>query len=372
MSDRTETTDATSEVLGNRWTTRLWAYRIPIGLVAIVLGLKPLVAHPWVLGFGSVASSILLWMVFVASFNLLLGYTGILSFGHAIFLGFGTYAVAIGISRFDLPFVVAVAGGVLVAAVVGYAIASLIAEKGEIYLAMLTLAFGQATWFVFNQNPFGLTGGDNGISQNVLPPWIDSFRGQKRVVVGALAVDWYWVVGAVFLVTMVVLWQVIRSPFGRTLVAVRDNEPLARAMGVDTVRYKIWSFTFAGAIAAVAGAFLSINNQGATTQVLDVVTSGDAILMAVLGGTNYFFGPLAGTFLWRAAEEYLTSFETLALPLSELPLVTIQLTGVFEHWRFFLGLLFVIVVLVAPDEGVWGFVVDRTERLWARVQEVRR
>ncbi|MDY6818937.1 MAG: branched-chain amino acid ABC transporter permease [Halobacteriales archaeon] len=345
-----------------RARTLLDRYRIPVGLVLLVVFLRPVVAHPWLLGFEQIATTMLIWMLFVAAFNLLFGYTGLLSFGHAMFFGFGVYGVAIGLSRFDLPFVLGAVIGIAVAASVGYVIGRLIVRKGEIYFAMLTLAFAQAIYFIVNKDPYGLTGGSNGISKNTLPAWVETYRGEKSIVLGAVQIDWYWLVGLVFLLAMVLLWQLVRSPFGRTLIAIRENQRLARAMGVDVERYKIAAFTFSAAFAAVAGVLLEINNQGASLETFGVFTSGDAVLMAVLGGVNYFFGPIAGTFVWLFTEDYLTDFTTLYLPLTELPLVSIELAGVLNFWRFFLGLLFVIVVLLSPKEGIWGFVTDLADR----------
>jgi branched-chain amino acid transport system permease protein len=347
-------------------------YRVPLGLVVLVVALRPALAHPWLLDYGGVATTVLIWMLFVAAFNLLFGFTGLLSFGHAMFLGFGMYGAAIAVSMFALPYLLGAAAGVAFAAAVGYFLGRLIVHKGEIYFAMLTLATAEAIYFVVNRNPFGLTGGSNGISQNTLPPWIETYRGQKNLVAFGASLDWYWVVAAVFLVAMIVLWQVIRSPFGRSLVAVRENENLARAMGVDTDRYKVVSFTVSGVFAAVAGALLEITDQGAAIETFAALTSGNAVLMAVLGGVNHFFGPIAGVFVWRFAEEYLTNFETLVLPLSEVPLVTVELAGVLSYWRFFLGALFVVVVVVSPKEGVWGAVLSAVGRVRERLTEVRR
>lgn len=346
-------------------------YRIPLGLVVLVLVLRPVVAHPWLLGYGQVATRMLIMMLFVAGFNLLLGFTGVLSFGHAMFLGIGMYSVAIGLSKLSAPFLLSAGVGLAFTAVVAYAIGWLIAEKGEIYFAMLTIAFGQAFYFVVNKNPYGLTNGSDGISKGALPGWIDTFRGQKTVFPDLLAIDWYWVVAAVFLAATLCLWQVIRSPFGRTLVAIRENEELARAMGVDTTQYKIVSFTFSALFAALAGVLLEINDQGAVLETFHWTTSGDAVLMSVLGGMNYFAGPIAGAFVWLFSEDYLTDFQTLQLPLSELPLVTIQVEGLLNHWRFLLGLLFVIIILFSPREGVWGYVTRATSAVRGRLREVR-
>ncbi|MFB6170325.1 MAG: branched-chain amino acid ABC transporter permease [Haloarculaceae archaeon] len=350
----------------------LYRYRIPVGLLVLVVGLRPVVAHEWFAGYGQLATSMLIWMVFVASFNLLFGYTGLLSFGHAMFLGIGMYVVAIGVSVFALPWLVAAVAGVLVAGTVGYAIGRIIAGKGEIYFAMLTLAFAQAAYFVVNADPYGLTGGSSGLTQGTLPTWIETYRGQKRVVLAGMQGEWYWLVALVFLVTMLALWQVVRSPFGRTLMAVRDNRQLAKSIGIDTDRYQTAAFTLSTMFAAVAGALMEINSQGASLETFAINTSGDTVLMAVLGGVNYFFGPITGVFVWLFAEDYLTSFETLHLPLAEFSTVSVDLSGLLNYWAFALGALFVLVVLVSPKDGIWGFVRGLTERVAARLREVTR
>lgn len=349
-----------------RWATDALAATIdrlgvPIGLVALVLFIRPVVSHPMLLGYEQIANTILVWMLFAASFNLLIGYTGLLSFGHAMFLGFGTYGAAIGVVHMGLPFVVAALISVAGATVVAHLIGRLTVQKGEIYFAMLTLAFAQSVYFIANQNYGGITGGTTGLS-GALPAWIESYRGVMYVSLGWLRFDWYYLLAGVFLVGMLALWQLVRSPFGRTLAVVRENEKLARAVGVDTKRYKIWSFTFSGMFAALAGVLLEINNQGATLHDLSVTTSGDVILMTILGGTNYFFGPLAGAFVWLFSRDFLTEFETLVVPFTEFPVVSVELSGVLAYWQFFLGLLFVVAVLVAPREGVWGLFRSAIER----------
>jgi len=339
--------------------------KVPVGLLAIVVFLRPVVNQPFMLGYPQIANTILIWMLFVTSFNLLFGYTGLLSFGHAMFYGIGAYGAASGLTRFGLAWHVAAPIGIVVAAAFAYVISRLIVEKGEIYFAMLTLAFAQAVHYIANQNPWDLTGGTTGIT-GASPAWIASERGAKVVDWGVLEFDWYFLIGAVFVLAMLAIWQVIRSPFGRSLIAIRENDALARSMGMNIDRYKVWSFTFAGVFAAVAGVLVQINDQGATLETLDILTSGDVILMTILGGTTFFFGPAAGAFVWLFAEDFLTGFETLHLPLTELPLVTVELGGVLAFWQFFLGLLFVVAVLLSPREGIWGLgqrIVTRLYRL---------
>jgi len=339
-------------------------YRVPIGLVVLVVLLRPVVSSDFLLGFEAIANKMLIMMLFVAAFNLLFGFTGLLSFGHAMFLGFGVYIPAIVVinglgvlpAGGTLTFLAGVGIALVAVGVFSYLLAGLIVGKGEIYFALLTLAVSQAVYFIALRDPGGLTGGSNGLTRGALPALVEQSRGRISIEAFGAAVDWYWVVAAVFLVAMVALWQVIRSPFGRSLVAIRDNERLARAMGVDTTRYKVWSLTFSGLLSAVAGVLLGINNTGAAIENLGVVTSGDTVLMAVLGGVQYFFGPLAGAFTWLFAEDFLTDFEVWEFPVSEVAVVSLDLGGVLEYWQFFLGALFVVVVLTAPEEGIWGYV----------------
>ncbi|WP_311172095.1 branched-chain amino acid ABC transporter permease [Halobellus ordinarius] len=346
--------------------TALRRYQVPIGALLLVVLVRPIISLDAFLGYGAVANTILIWMLFAASFNLLLGYTGLLSFGHAMFLGIGAYVTAIGLSRFDSSFVFSAVVALLLAGVVAYLIGRITVQKGEIYFAMLTLAFGTTAHFIANFNPAGLTGGTTGIAGGAVPAWIETERGLKYVSLGGFEFDWYYFVAVAVFVGLLILWQIVRSPFGRTLIAIRENGELARAMGINTYRYKVWAFTLSAIIAAYAGTILEINEQGATLSLLTVVTSGDVILMTVLGGANYFFGPPAGAFIWLFAEDYLTDFEMLVLPASELPIVSLELAGVLAYWQFFLGLLFVIAVLIAPREGVWGLARGGLERVYER------
>lgn len=339
-------------------------YRVPLGLVLLVVVLRPAVASDFLLGYNAIASKMLIMMLFVAAFNLLFGYTGLLSFGHAMFLGFGLYFPAILVlngvwvlpAGGNITFLVGVVLAVVAVAVYSYLLGTLIVGMGEIYFALLTLAFSQAIYFIALRNPAGLTGGSNGLTRGTLPEFVVQTRGEIAIEAFGQSMDWYWGVAIVFLLAMLVLWQVVRSPFGRSLVAVRENEQLARAMGVDTTRYKIWSVTFSGVFSAIAGVLLMIHSTGAAIENLNVFTSGDTVLMAVLGGVNYFFGPIAGAFTWLFAEDFLTDLEVWEFPLSEFTIVTIDLSNVVIYWQFFLGALFVVVVLTAPEKGIWGYV----------------
>lgn len=370
MSEQTATDSGGDTDLTSAAYARLDQWKVPLSAGLFVLLLRPVISSDLLLGYGTIASTILIWMIFVSGFNLLLGYTGVLSFGHAMFLGFGMYSVAIGFAELDLPFLLSAVIGLVFTAVFAYAVGTLIASKGEIYFAMLTIAFGQAVYFVVNQNPGGLTGGSDGIS-GAVPGWIRTYRGDKFLELGGTSVDWYWIVAVVFLLSVLALWQIVRSPFGRTLVAVRENESLARAMGVDTRQYKVVSFTLSALFAAVAGILLEVNDQGAVLETLHWSVSGDAVLMSVLGGMSYFAGPFLGVFVWLFTESYLTSFGVLHLPLAEAPVVSFELGGLLTHWQFLLGLLFLLTILTSPEEGIWGHVRTAGSFLTSSVNRLR-
>jgi branched-chain amino acid transport system permease protein len=352
MSDET----VRSRILGTTKADAIRRFRVPIGILLVALLLRPIIGSDLVLGSTVLATTILIWMLFAASFNLLLGYAGLLSFGHAMFLGIGVYASAIGLAHFDLPFSLMLVVGVIVAGALAYAIGRVTVHYGEIYFAMITLAFGMMAHFVVNANPLGLTGGYDGLRSGTSPEWISSFRGERLVDTAGLEFDYYFLVAFVFIVTMLLLWQVVRSPFGRTLLAVRDNEELAKAMGVATNRYKVWAFTLSGAFSAVAGAMLMINNHGASLGNFGPMTSAEVLLMAIFGGVNYFFGPLAGVFSWYVVRDLLIGVGNANLPLVGM----VELGEIFAFWQFFFGIAFVIVILVAPREGIWGYVRDHT------------
>lgn len=332
--------------------------RTPIGIVLIAILLRPIIGHDLLLGGSHIATTMLIWMLFATAFNLLLGYAGLLSFGHAMFLGIGVYATAIGISQLGLPFSVMVVVGVIIAAMLAYVIGRIIIGYGEIYFAMLTLAFSMGVYFIANANPLGITGGADGLRSGTTPEWITSFRGERLIdtpLLGGMQPDYYWFVAIIFVVMMLLIWQIVRSPFGRSLVAIRDNEDLALAMGINTRRYKVWAFTLSAGFSAVAGALLMINSHGAALETFAPITSAEVLLMAIFGGVAFYFGPAVGALGWYLVREYLLSIGEVNVPL----VGTLDLGGVLSYWQFFFGLAFVIVILVSPRDGIWGFIRNR-------------
>ncbi|MFC7156919.1 branched-chain amino acid ABC transporter permease [Halomarina halobia] len=317
-----------------------------LGMLVLIM---PVVAET-LMGFRGVAANVLIWMLFAVAFNLLLGYAGLLSFGHAMFFGGGMYVLAI--TMRELGPVMIVVGAPLALLSMGllaYVIARLIAEKGEIYFALLTIAFGELVWYIGNSNPGGLTGGNDGLSSGMLPPFVEAFRGNLQVVVGSVQVDIYWAVALLFVVGVFLLYRIVRSPFGRTLLTIKENEQLARSIGVNTYRYKVHTFVISAIFTAAAGCMLVVVNQSVATSQLTWHTSGEVVIMSILGGINTFAGPMFGVFLWFLAEESLSGLQAI---------------GELRHfWQFGLGLLFVTVILVAPRTGGYGAIKGGIRRI---------
>lgn len=293
------------------------------------------------MGYAGVASNILIWMLFALAFNVLLGYTGLLSFGHAMFLGGAMYVVAIVMTQLGPGMLLlGVPLALLFVGLLAYGIGQLIVDKGEIYFALLTIAFGEIVWYIANSDPGGLTGGSDGIASGLLPPLVTSYRGQLVISLGSLNILIYWAVAAVFVVAAYLLFRIVRSPLGRTLLTIRENEELARSIGVNTRRYKIQAFVISAVFSGVAGILLVMVNQSVATSYLYWQTSGEVVMMTIVGGMTSFVGPMFGAFLWFLGEEFLSGWQAI---------------GDLRHfWRFGFGLLFVLVILLEPRAGGWG------------------
>jgi len=318
------------------WTVDAFVIVALVGLVVVMPSLAELL-----MGFRGVAANVIVWMLFAVAFNFLLGYCGLLSFGHAMFLGGAMYLVAVVMTQVGAAswFVIAPLAPILVG-VLGYAVARLIANKGEIYFALLTIAFGEILWYIANSDPAGLTGGDDGIARGLTPPFVEAFRGQLQLTLGPLEVRLYWGIAAIFVLAVYVLFRMVRSPFGRTIQTIRENEQLARSIGVDTKRYKVHTFTYSAVFSGIAGVLLVLVNQNVATSYLFWETSGQVVMMAIVGGISSFAGPMVGAFIWFLGAEFLSGLEAI---------------GDLRHfWQFGFGIVFVTIILVSPKGGAWG------------------
>jgi len=231
------------------------------------------------------AMNVLCLALFASAFNLLLGYTGLLSFGHAAFLGSAAYATGLALKRWGLPPEVGVAFGTLVATGLGFAIGSLAIRRSGIYFAMITLGFAQLIYFLVVQMVW--TGGEDGLQG--IP------RGKAM---GLIPLDqpltMYYFVFAAFLAGFWVIHRTIHSPFGHVLRAIRENEPRALSLGYDVNRYKVLAFVLSAALSGLAGSLKAVVLQFASLSDVHWHRSGEVVLMTLLGGMGTVVGPSVG------------------------------------------------------------------------------
>lgn len=301
-----------------------------VGVILLLLPLTGLVPQYYL---GLTISAMVL-ALFAMSFNLLFGYTGLLSFGHAAYFGTGAYTLALILDgRIEfLPealqsFVPAVLLAVLVAGVVAVVFGYLCVQRGDIYFAILTLAFSMMLYeVVFTWNDF--TGGSDGITILVAP-----------IELGGLTINlldtvtFYYLTLALLVVSLALLWRLVNSPYGELLISIRENPERATMIGVPVKRYQLSSFTIAGLFAGLAGTLFAVRTFIVTPGNLHWSMSAEPVLMTLLGGPSAFFGPVVGALMFVGLEQ--------------------ALTNVTEHWQFGLGLILIPIVLFFPD-GVMG------------------
>jgi len=292
-----------------------------------------LLAMPyWLVAVGSyveLGTRVVVLGLAAMSLNFLLGYTGVLSFGHAAYFGLGAYGAGMTI-RYLVPSTSAgIAVGVLVGTVAAAIIGPLIIRLRGVYFAMVTIAFGQVFYFVaFRWNV--VTGGDDGLIGWTRLPL--NF-GIASIDILHRATAFYYLVLVLFAVAVGLMAWLLRSPFGRTLIAIRENERRARFLGIPVDRH-IWiSWVISCGFVSLAGALYALMNNFVDPRALYWTQSGDFVIMAVLGGMRSFWGPLIGAAIFVVLQDYLSSQTA--------------------NWMSFLGLFFVLVVLFFP-RGILG------------------
>ena len=255
-------------------------------------------AAPWV-AYPVFLMTALCFALFACAFNLLLGYAGLMSFGHAMFFGMAGYFFGYVVKTLDLPPELGLLAGVLGAAALGLVTGALAIRRQGIYFAMITLAFAQMIYFFCVQAPF--TGGEDGLQGIVRKPLLFGLIPTKddRVL--------YYVVLAIFLFGYGAIYRFIHSPFGQVLKAIRDNEQRAVSLGYEADRYKLLAFVLSAALAGLAGATKAMVLQFATLTDVSAATSGEVVLMALVGGLGTITGPVVGAFIIVTMQNYLAS-----------------------------------------------------------------
>ena len=237
--------------------------------------------------------------LFACAFNLLLGFGGLLSFGHAMFLGTAGYVTAYAAKSLGFPPELAILAGTLASALLGVVVGLLAIRRQGIYFAMITLALAQMMYFFYVQAPF--THGEDGI-QSVPRGHLFGFIDLGN----SLAM--YYTVLVIFLAAFLLIYRIVHSPFGQVLKAIRENEPRAVSLGYDADRYKLLAFVLSATLAGLAGAVKAIVFQLASLTDVHWTMSGEVVLMTLLGGMGTLFGPVVGAFVLVALENYFAGF----------------------------------------------------------------
>jgi branched-chain amino acid transport system permease protein len=286
---------------------------------------------PHVGGYVQLGTQVVVLGLAAMALNFLLGYTGVLSFGHAAYFGLGAYGAAMTIRYLEPSTALGIVVGVVVGTIAAAIIGPLIIRLRGVYFAMVTIAFGQVFYFIaFRWNT--VTGGDDGLTG-----WT-----RQPLHLGVTTIDiqnnpnaFYYLVLVMFAVSAGVMAWLLRSPFGRTLIAIRENERRARFLGIP-VNQHIWmSWVISCCFVSLAGALYALLNNFVDPRALYWTQSGDFVIMAVLGGMRSFWGPLIGAAIYVVLRDYLSSMT--------------------ENWESFIGLFFVLVVLFFP-RGVLGMI----------------
>ncbi len=287
-------------------------------------------------GYTALGTRVLVLALAAMSVNFLLGFTGVLSFGHAAYFGLGAYGTGLALKFVTRSTPLSILLGTALAGIVGGLLGALVVRRRGVYFAMVTIAFGQVFYYIAFQWS-SLTGGDDGL------------RGFSRQPLhfGPFTIDilsnenaFYYFVVLFFALVTGVMALILRSPFGRTMLAIRENERRARFLGIAVERH-IWiAFTLSCFFIGVAGALYALTNNFADPRGLHYSQSGDFVMMAVMGGMRTFWGPLFGAAVFVVVQDYLSS-------------ITV-------NWMSFVGLLFVMVVLFFP-RGLLGVVRHRAQ-----------
>ena len=296
-----------------------------IVVAAILLGAPPLLA-PYML---SLVTQALIWAMLAMSLDLILGYTGLASLGHAAYLGLGAYSVGILTTRHGANFWVTLAVGILLAAL-GAAIFGLVALRATgVYFLMITLALGMVVWGLAHRW-VSLTAGDNGIASVPRP------RGLPWAFTDTLS--FYYLVLVAFAVAFVVLWTIVHSPFGKTLVGIRESESRMRTLGYHVWLHKYVGFVIAGAAGGFAGVFWAYYNGFVSPADAELATSVEILLMVALGGRGTLYGPALG---------------------AAMIVLLKNVVSVYTHrWLLILGAVYIGTIVYAP-EGIIGLLRDR-------------
>jgi branched-chain amino acid transport system permease protein len=319
----------------SRWIDLVRAHRVLATLIFLLI-------FPFIMPYDALSVNILIFGLYAVGFNLLFGYTGLLSFGHAAFLGVGSYLTGIVMVHAGWPWWAAVPVGVASACLVGLVIGYLAIRTRGIYFSMVTLALAQIIYYAFYKAEHW-TGGENGL------------RGIKVEAMSLFGwpIDFLQPLSKYYVILVFValaLWlvsRVLQSPFGAVIEAIRENEKRAVACGYDVARSKLLVFVLSAGICGLAGALRALHLSIVPIDALHYLQSGQAVMMCLLGGMGTFLGPFVGAAVFLYLEDVVTTMTT--------------------HWMGVVGVVFMVFVLFFP-KGIWGTVLQLITRWQQRLK----
>jgi branched-chain amino acid transport system permease protein len=282
----------------------------------IIFAVLFLLFLPFVTPYKALASQMLVFAIFAIGYDIAFGYTGLLSFGHAAFFGLGAYGTGLSLIHLSIPAPLAILIGVVIGLLIAFPIGYLSIRRRGIYFAMVTLAFAQMVYFIaFKWR--SLTGGDDGLHGVPRPPLGPIDLSSELVL--------YYFILFFFIFSVILGIRIINSPFGKTLECVRENVDRARSIGYNPTRFKLISFVISAFFAGLAGGLYTLLQNFVPLFTLGLDTSGDIVLMTLIGGMGTLYGPIMGAMALIFLKDLLSTYTNI--------------------WPLFLGLLFVVSVM---------------------------
>jgi len=319
--------------------------RVPWGLIALLaaFGVPALGSRFYTF----LANDIAIWALFATSLNLLVGYTGLVSFGHAAYFGIGAYATGILMKQAGVAFPLAFAAAGLAAGAFALVFGYFCVRLTRIYFAMLTLAFAQVVWAIcFKWN--SVTGGEQGMPEIPYPSfdWVERVAAVVPLVGGYRTSDYFYFTTLVLVgACLWLLRRIVSSPFGRMLTTIRENAERAEFIGVNVRRYELAAFVLAGVFAGLAGGLFGIFNRGVFPDFAYWTKSSEVLIMTLLGGMGSFWGPAVGALVLLVLNQQITSYT--------------------EYWPFVLGTGLIVILFAFPG-GIMGALESARTRLGSR------
>jgi len=307
---------------------------LQLAILSIVVLLWPYII-PIIGGYDGLAIEMVIFAIFAMGFNILLGYTGILSFGHAAFFGLAGYSMGLILIHLKIPILLGMLFGIALSTVTAILIGLLIIRKTGIYFAMLTIAFGQMFFFIASRWK-NFTGGEDGLTG--IPRDVIGIPGLFSIPIFS-PLQFYYFIAVVFIIAAIVKYKLIHSHFGQVLKTIRENETRAQVVGYNVRRYKLLSFIISSIYASVAGTLYGLFLNYMFPQTLDWIRSGDVVIMTLVGGMGSFFGPIIGAGVIVALRVLISIYAKI---------------GGLVFWQLFMGMIFLVFVLFFP-KGIWGF-----------------